>query len=777
MRNRIIFLFFLAAMLCFGINDVKAQNVGDIFYIEYENYVLGFSVTKINPTPEVCVTCAEQPYEETQLFIPNTVTDDNGINYTVTSIYENGFSGMPFIGELQLPSSLKSIDVSAFNGCDGLTGEIIIPSNVTSISPSAFANCSNINSLTILSNKLSTISEECFSGCKKLSKVVLSNSVKFINYKAFNNCPITDIVFSTNLISIGTQAFYGFKMSKLILPSKLTSIGELSFASNQSLTEVIISSSITEIGKNAFKQTQNLVTVRCNSTTAALLGENGFGALIGFSTVNDNLKIYVPACSYDEYVSADNWYDYRDYIEALPTFVEDGSLNNGDNWVPNGVPASNTDVFINAKATIGSTESFTTNTFGICKDGKITIEEGGQLIHNGSEDVVTVKKSIAPYVIGEDGYLASGWYTISSPFGDLQLSSSNFLKNNYELFRYNESIYEWENHKNPEHVNDFTTLEAGRGYIYANAKATNISITEKLNTENKSHKMTASGEYLTGFNLVGNPFMHNIYKGSGCAIDNGNLAEGFYTLSNEGAWHAKHNDPIKPMESILVKTTTAGTLYINKKTNSSAARALNNGLVTINVSNEKHNDVAYVTFNGGIGLDKINHRNSSIPMVYVPVDNVNYAIAVMDKEVTEIPVSFEAMSMGEYTISVSSTACNYDKITLIDKQTGEETNMLAGDYKFLATTNDNPERFLIKVSINENTEAEFFTDGSSIIINNIEGSGVVQIFDVMGRLVIKQNTNDSNCQISSSEMANGVYVISLTDDNGTTTKKILINNK
>lgn len=770
-------MFFLAAMLCFGINDVKAQNVGDIFYIEYENYVLGFSVTKINPTPEVCVTCAEQPYEETQLFIPNTVTDDNGINYTVTSIYENGFSGMPFIGELQLPSSLKSIDVSAFNGCDGLTGEIIIPSNVTSISPSAFANCSNINSLTILSNKLSTISEECFSGCKKLSKVVLSNSVKFINYKAFNNCPITDIVFSTNLISIGTQAFYGFKMSKLILPSKLTSIGELSFASNQSLTEVIISSSITEIGKNAFKQTQNLVTVRCNSTTAALLGENGFGALIGFSTVNDNLKIYVPACSYDEYVSADNWYDYRDYIEALPTFVEDGSLNNGDNWVPNGVPASNTDVFINAKATIGSTESFTTNTFGICKDGKITIEEGGQLIHNGSEDVVTVKKSIAPYVIGEDGYLASGWYTISSPFGDLQLSSSNFLKNNYELFRYNESIYEWENHKNPEHVNDFTTLEAGRGYIYANAKATNISITEKLNTENKSHKMTASGEYLTGFNLVGNPFMHNIYKGSGCAIDNGNLAEGFYTLSNEGAWHAKHNDPIKPMESILVKTTTAGTLYINKKTNSSAARALNNGLVTINVSNEKHNDVAYVTFNGGIGLDKINHRNSSIPMVYVPVDNVNYAIAVMDKEVTEIPVSFEAMSMGEYTISVSSTACNYDKITLIDKQTGEETNMLAGDYKFLATTNDNPERFLIKVSINENTEAEFFTDGSSIIINNIEGSGVVQIFDVMGRLVIKQNTNDSNCQISSSEMANGVYVISLTDDNGTTTKKILINNK
>ena len=775
MRNRIIFLFFLAAMLCFGINNVKAQNVGDLFYVEYENYVLGFEVTRINPTPEVKVACEEPPYEDTQLFIPDVVTDDNGVNYTVTSIYENGFSGMPFVGELQLPSGLKSIEGGAFYECNGLTGELIIPSNVTNISSSAFANCSNIESLTILSNKLLTISEECFNNCKKLSKVVLSNSIRSINYKAFYNCPITDIVFSNNLTSIGTQAFYGFKMSKLILPSKLSSIGESSFASNQSLTEVIISSSITDIGIKAFNQTKNLVTVRCNSTNAAILGENGFGQLTGFSSVNSNLKIYVPSVAIDSYY--EYWYQYKNYIVALPTFVEDGSLNDGDNWMPSGVPSSNEDVFINAKATIGATESFSANTFGICENGKITIEEGGQLIHNGSEDAVTVKKSISPYVIGEDGYLESGWYTISSPFGDLQLSSSNFLKNNYELFRYNESIYEWENHKNPEHVNDFTTLEAGRGYIYANASATIISITEKLNTENKSYKMTASGEYLTGFNLVGNPFMHNIYKGSGCAIDNGNLAEGFYTLSNEGAWHAKHNEAIKPMESILVKTTAAGTLNINKTTRTSAARALNNGLVTINVSNEKHSDVAYITFNGGIGLDKISHRNNNIPMVYVPMDNVDYAIAVMDKEVTEIPVNFEAMKFGEYTISVSSTACNYDEITLIDKQTGQEINMLTGDYKFLATTNDNPERFLIKVSINENDEAEFFTDGSNIIINDIEGSGVVQIYDVMGRMIIKQNTSGSNCQISSTSMANGIYVISLTDDNGTTTKKILINNK
>lgn len=763
MRNRIIFLFFLAAMLCFGINNVKAQSDGDQFSIEYDNYALLYTIETLNPNT-VSVECDTDWYYDNVLDdidglnIPETVTDDNGNVYTVTKIAQSAFENLDyFTGQLNLPNTITSIGDHAFEGTS-FNGVIIIPETVKSIGFYAFFGCNKITGI-VLPQNITKIESSCFYNCSKLNSIELNDEIT----------------------SIGSHAFYGCRnLESIKLPQKVKTIGDAAF-SQTGLTSIILHNNIEEIGKDAFSTKKSnkqytLNKVMCNLTSIPKMGdemgEYGFGG-----EFNPNLKIYVPASSYDEYINAQNWSYYKNYIVALPTFVEDGSLNDGDNWIPSGVPSSNVDVFINAEATIDPTESFSTNTFGICENGKITIEEGGQLIHNGSEDVVTVKKRIESYVIGEDGYLESGWYTISSPFGDLQLSSSNFINNEYELFRYNESIYEWENHKNPEHVNDFTTLEAGRGYIYANADSTNISITERLNTENKSYKMTASSDILKGFNLVGNPFMHNIYKGSGCAIDNGNLAEGFYTLSNEGAWHAKHNEPIKPMESILVKTTAAGTLNINKTTRSSAARALNNGLVTINVSNEKHSDVAYVTFNGGIGLDKISHRNSNIPMVYVPMDNVDYAIAVMDKEVTEIPVNFEAMKFGEYTISVSSTACNYDEITLIDKQTGEETNMLTGDYKFLATTNDNPERFLIKVSIDENNEAEFFTDGSNIFIDDIEGSGVVQIYDVMGRLIIKQNTSGSNCQISSSSMANGVYVISLTDDNGTTTKKILINNK
>ena len=756
-------MFFLAAMLCFGVNDVKAQS----FTIDYDGYSLGFKIIGAN---EVSVKCSSKPEEEIELNIPSEVVNNDN-TYKVTAIYKKAFYSTKFEGDLIIPNTITDIGESAFRKCTELSGKLYIPENIQNISAKAFAN-TGFTSVEIISEYLTEIPDEAFSGCEELSEVIIPNQIESIGSSAFYECYMLEsIELPEELTTIGNNAFEYSGLTKIKFNKKLKSIGESAFSSCEFIENISIPGSVKTIKGYAFSGCTNLKTFKCNIETPPSL------YMFAFEEHNSDFKIYVPATSVITYKQKAYWSSYKDYIVGIPVFINDGDMNDPSNWEPNEIPAPNVDVFINANGIINSSESITLNSFEMNENGSITIEEGGQLIHNGSEDVVTVKKSIAPYVIGEDGYLESGWYTISSPFGDLQLSSSNFIKNNYELFRYNESIYEWENHKNPEHVNDFTTLEAGRGYIYANAAPTDISITERLNTERKTYKMTASSDILKGFNLVGNPFMHNIYKGSGCAIDNGNLAEGFYTLSNEGAWHAKHNDPIKPMESILVKTTTAGTLYINKKTNSSAARALNNGLVTINVSNEKHNDVAYVTFNGGIGLDKINHRNSSIPMVYVPVDNVNYAIAVMDKEVTEIPVSFEAMSMGEYTISVSSTACNYDKITLIDKQNGQEINMLTGDYKFLATTNDNPERFLIKVSINENTEAEFFTDGSSIIINNIEGSGVVQIFDVMGRLVIKQNTNDSNCQISSSEMANGVYVISLTDDNGTTTKKILINNK
>lgn len=753
-------------MLCFSINNVKAQSVGDEFTIEYDDYTLLYKITKLNPNT-VSVKCDNDWYswyeEEVDedingLTIHDTITDNNGNVYTVTSIALNAFAGKElFTGQLNLPSTITTISGHAFEDTQ-FKGSLIIPENVKSIGSSAFEGCKKITNIA-LPNNIKKIASSCFKKCNKVTSVEFGNNITEIDDAAFSGCT---------------------SLKEIKLPQKIKIIGEEAFY-NTKLTEVVLYNSVEEIGDNAFyTNNKNLTKVMCNLTSVPEMVSYGFG-----EEFNKNLKIYVPACSYDEYITTENWSYYKDHIVALPTFVRDGSLNDGNNWYPIGVPSGDdVVVFINANGTIaGGEDPFHVNSFYMGDNGSITIRETpagiGQIIHHADSDEVSIIKHIEPYIIKEDGYLESGWYTISTPINDLVLSDNNFLKDGYELFRYNESNYEWENHKNPN--NDFTTLDAGRGYIYANRDQQIITITGKLNVDKETKcYITAFGEYLRGFNLIGNPYMHDIHKGEGCAIFHKYLSTGFYTLSNDGWWAPCPDGTaaIAPLQSILIQTDFDVDLTIEKNTNKPyKPRSLNNGLVTINVSNEKYKDAAYVTFNEGLGLQKISHRNNAIPMVYIPIDNIDYAIAIMDDKAEEIPINFEAMTMGEYTISVSSTECNYNGITLIDRLTGTETNMLVEDYKFLATTNDNPERFIIKVSINESTEADIFTQDDNIIINNIKGNGTIQIYDVTGRAMIKQNTSGSNCQISSYAMANGIYIVNVADDNGITTKKIMINNK
>ena len=118
-------------------------------------------------------------------------------------------------------------------------------------------------------------------------------------------------------------------------------------------------------------------------------------------------------------------------------------------------------------------------------------------------------------------------------------------------------------------------------------------------------------------------------------------------------------------------------------------------MLTLNVSNGKHSDRAFVVFDKGVGLDKINHENENIPLLYIPVGETDYAIAMMDENVNEIPVNFETNVMGEYTISIQQENCNLEGMYLIDKETGEKVNILEEDYTFVATSYDSAERFVL----------------------------------------------------------------------------------
>lgn len=299
-----------------------------------------------------------------------------------------------------------------------------------------------------------------------------------------------------------------------------------------------------------------------------------------------------------------------------------------------------------------------------------------------------------------------------------------------------------------------------------------------LNHEDVSYDLTyTDSQLLKGFHLLGNPFAHNINVMN---VWNETLANGYYAISNRGEWLARSTDNvaevIAPMEAFLIKAGEAGKLTIRKS--AGAKRSSSNGSLMISVTNGELRDDAYVSFNAGIGLDKISHRNENAPMLYIPAQDKNYAVAVMDKEVKEIPLSFEAKQMGQYTISAEALNCEFEELYLIDKQTGTTTNLNLEDYTFIARTGDDEERFVITKSLSgtnpeSHDESFIYIDNGDLVVKNIEGEGHVRVFDVLGRPVAEFMAVES-ARISTERFGNGIYVIQMSDENGVKVQKILI---
>jgi hypothetical protein len=115
-------------------------------------------------------------------------------------------------------------------------------------------------------------------------------------------------------------------------------------------------------------------------------------------------------------------------------------------------------------------------------------------------------------------------------------------------------------------------------------------------------------------------------------------------------------------------------------------------------------------------------------------------------------------------------------MTLIDRFTGVETNLLFEDYSFVAKSSDNSDRFIVRLSrgtLGLEEEHFAFINNNGLIINNASSNATLQIFDVMGRPVSSHNLS-GNANISMESLTNGVYVLRLIDENNVRVQKVVI---
>ena len=242
----------------------------------------------------------------------------------VETIPTNALLNKKSLINLVLPQSLVTIDENAFNGCSALSGTLVLPEGVKTIGNSAFKSCSSLEKV-VFSKELITIGDEAFRDCSSLKQELqFSDKLESIGAYAFYNCSqlfgkivfpasfkqfkdsyienyrrsgafyycsnIEEVDFSAcdELLELPRDVFRNCnKLKSVVLPSKLTTIGQYGFYNCSSLEEINFPSTLRNINEYAFQSCSKLKAAdlyNCNQLTS--ISRYTFDACSALATVH-----------------------------------------------------------------------------------------------------------------------------------------------------------------------------------------------------------------------------------------------------------------------------------------------------------------------------------------------------------------------------------------------------------------------------------------------------------------------------------------------------------
>lgn len=217
-------------------------------------------------------------------------------------ISEGMFYGCTSLETIKLPDNIREIENYAFANCKSLCS-FIVPKDVTQISEGTFLNCESLSNI-ILGDEITSIGNSAFIGCN-LTEIQLPSGIESIGEDAFARNKFTEIIIPSGVSKLGAGAFSGCELLQSIsveennnnfsasngvlydkagttlllcpggkegsytLPRRTTEIAESAFEGCKKLTELILPSGLTTIGSKAFSG-MNLTTVELPAELANL---------------------------------------------------------------------------------------------------------------------------------------------------------------------------------------------------------------------------------------------------------------------------------------------------------------------------------------------------------------------------------------------------------------------------------------------------------------------------------------------------------------------------
>ena len=293
-----------------GCDNLATVNVGSI------SSLMNIEFTNNDSNP---LTKAEHLYlngeEVTELVIPDGVTE----------IPANFFSGLTGITSVVIPGSVFFIGDNAFSGCTSLAS-VTFPNSPFTLGQNVFANTAFLNNAEdgviyvgnivygyqgtmpenasiVIKEGTTAIVENAFLNCTSLTSIEVPATVTYVGKNAFAGTtwyetqpdgPIyinkvfykykgtmalnSEYEVADGTVSISDEAFKGYtQLSKLVLPSSLTTIGEQAFHGCLGLADLSIGEGLTYTGNDAFGGCSNLNNIYASNVAQLFFLSSGSG--------------------------------------------------------------------------------------------------------------------------------------------------------------------------------------------------------------------------------------------------------------------------------------------------------------------------------------------------------------------------------------------------------------------------------------------------------------------------------------------------------------------
>jgi len=160
------------------------------------------------------------------------------IGRSVTEIGDSAFASCKALTSIILPEGLLSLGSSVFN--DSSLDTLVVPSTLTTFSSVSFLGIkTTLKELTISAE---TIPDHAFDYCTTLEKVTIGSGTKLIGTPdsyddyVFSGCTsLTSVFLPDTLVSIGSYAFQRCPLSRVYLPTSITTYSSSAFPTSTTL--------------------------------------------------------------------------------------------------------------------------------------------------------------------------------------------------------------------------------------------------------------------------------------------------------------------------------------------------------------------------------------------------------------------------------------------------------------------------------------------------------------------------------------------------------------